>query len=593
MKLIPLSGRRGAAALCILLSACAAGPLNPLNSLGGAGKPGPAYGAYLAARYADDTGDPAQAAKYYRIALHAAPDNQELIAEGFMAGVLSGDASATTLATRQPHNVLATMLLGNHAAMTGDFVTAQADFTALPQDDLTGLIQPLLIAWTQYGQGNEQAALNGLGPYFNNGNFGAVYVLNAALIADAAGDTRNAAQLYGAVDGSQPNLRMAQILASWYTRQGQPGQAMAELSALIAVHPDLAIAVPAMEMQLGKPVISSATDGMAEAYLTLAGSLTQPQAALLRIAFLRFALGLRPDLTAARLLLADTQTGADNTSTPPTPVQLQNALDTLAPVRKSDPLYAPAALQQATLLAALNRTDEAVALLTGLLVNAPHDPTLLSTIADTLRQGSQYAAAIPYYTQAIAALTAPAGSSPVAPAGSAPAAPAGSAPAGPNLPPSAWTLYFDRGICEDQLGRWDQALPDMQMALKLSPSQPYVLNYMAYSWAVHGQNLAEAKTMLAKAVALDPNDGAVIDSLGYVEMKLGDTQQAITLLTQAVQLSADDAEVNGHLGDAFWQAGRPLQADFQWQRALSLHPDAKLKAELQGKITAHFGNSAP
>jgi Flp pilus assembly protein TadD len=321
-----------------------------------------------------------------------------------------------------------------------------------------------------------------------------------------------------------------------------------------------------MEMQLGKPVINSATDGMAEAYLTLAGSLTQPQAALLRIAFLRFALGLRPDLTAARLLLADTQTGADNTTVPPTPVQMQNALDTLAPVQKTDPLYAPAALQQATLLSALNRTDEAVALLQGVLVNAPHDPTLLSTIADTLRQGSQYAAAIPYYNQALAAL-------------------------GPNPPASAWTLYFDRGICEDQLGNWDKAQPDMQMALQLSPSQPYVLNYMAYSWAVHGQNLPQAKDMLTKAVALDPNDGAVIDSLGYVEMKLGDTQGALTLLTQAVQLSADDAEVNGHLGDAFWQAGRPLQADYQWQRALSLHPDAKLKAELQGKISAHFGTA--
>ncbi len=565
MKLIPLTGRRGAAALCILLSACAAGPL---NAIGGSGQPSSGYGAYLAARYADDTGDPAQAARYYRIALHAAPDNAQLISEGFMAGVLSGDAGTTALASRQPHNVLGTMLLGNHAASTGDFATAQADFTSLPQDDLTGLIKPLLIAWAQYGQGNEQAALNGLGPYFNNGNFGAVYVLNAALIADAAGDTKNAAQLYGAVDGSQPNLRMAQILASWDTRQGQNGQAMAELSALMAVHPDLAIALPAMQMQLNKPVIGSATDGMAEAYLTLAGSLTQPQAALLRIAFLRFALQLRPDLTAARLLLADTQTGADNTATPPTPVQMQNALDTLAPVAKTDPLYAPAAIQQANLLAALNRTDEAVALLTGLLVNAPHDPTLLSSIADTLREGSQFEAAIPYYTQAIAAL-------------------------GPNPPPGAWTLFFYRGICEDQLGHWDKAQPDMQMALQLSPSQPYVLNYMAYSWAVHGQNLPQAKDMLAKAVALDPNDGAVIDSLGYVEMKLGNTKQAITLLTQAVQLSADDAEVNGHLGDAFWQAGRPLQADYQWQRALSLHPDAKLKAELQGKITEHFGTAAP
>lgn len=562
MKFILLLGRRSAAALCILLSACAAGPLGP--ALGGPVQPDPAFGAYLAARYADDTGNPAQASKYYAIALRSQPDNQGLIAEAFMAGILSGDPDTAALAARQPHNALATMLLGNHAAMSGHFIQAQQNFAQLPQDDLTGLIKPLLIAWAQFGQGNEQAALNGLGPYFNNNNFAAVYVLNAALIADAAGDTKSAAQLYGTVDGSQPNLRIAQILASWYTRQGQNGQAMAELSALVAAHPDLAIALPALQMQLDKPVISSATEGMAEAYLTLAGSLSQPQAALLRTAFLRFALGLRPDLTAARLLLADTQVGADNPNATPTPVQMQNALDTLAPISRSDPLYAPAAVQQASLLAQMGETDKAAALLQGLLADTPNDPGLLANIGDALRQGSNYAEAIPYYTSAITAL-------------------------GANPPPGAWTLYFDRGICEDQLGQWDKAEPDLEMALKLAPNQPYVLNYLAYSWALRGQNMDQAKSMLLRAVALDPNDGAVIDSLGFVEMKLGNTQKALTLLTKAVQLSPDDAEVNGHLGDAFWQAGKPLQANYQWQRALSLHPDAKLAAALQAKMTQHFG----
>lgn len=559
MKLIPLRGRR-AAALCLLLSACAAGPLGAI----GATTPGSGYGAYLSARYADDNGDPATAAKYYAIALRAQPHNPDMLSEGFMAGVLSGDPSAAALAARQPKNTLAIMLLGNQAAKDGNFTKAQKYFASLPPDDLTGLLAPLLIAWAQFGQGDETAALNGLGPYFNKRDFGGVYVLNAALIADAAGDTSNAAKLYAAVGASQPNLRLAQILASWDARQGQNGPAMAILAALAAAHPDLGIALPAMQMQLQHPVITSATDGMAEAYLTLAGSLNQPQAALLRVALLRFALGLRPDLTAARLLLADTQTGADSPSITPTHVQMQNALDTLAPVKQSDALYAPVAVQEANLLAALGRTDEAAAKLQGLLATTPKDPGLLANLADILRQGSKFAEAIPYYSQALAVL-------------------------GPNPPPSAWTLYFDRGICQDQLGHWDLAEPDMQTALKLAPNQPYVLNYLAYSWALHGQNLDQAYAMLTKAVALDPNDGAVIDSLGYVELKRGHTAQAITLLTRAVQLTPDDADVNSHLGDAFWQAGRSLQAAYQWQRALSLNPDPKLKAALEAKIATHFG----
>ncbi len=558
-----LFGRRGAVAVCIMLSACAAGPGGTAAQTA---QPDPAYGAFLAARYADSQNDPASAAKFYAKALQTAPNNQELIAEGFLAGLLSGNPLAATLAPRLPGNALATLLLGNQTAANGNFDQASQLFTTLPRDDLAGLIKPLLLAWAKFGQGNEQAALNGLGPYFNNGPFGPVYVLNAALIADAAGDTKNAAQLYSAVDTSKPNLRLAQILASWKARQGQEAQAQATLAALITAHPDLRIALPALQAQVKDPVISTAAQGMAEAYLTLAGSLSQPQATFLRTVFLRFALQLRPDLSAARLLLASSQTGADVPNFTPTPVEMQNALDTLAPIAKTDPLYGPAALEQANLLAALDQTKPAVALLQGLLAATPDDAGLLATTGDVLRSASQYNDAMSYYTQAITA--------------------AGNPP-----PANAWSLFYDRAICEDQTGNWQAAEPDLQEALQLSPNQPYVLNYLGYSWALRGEHLGEAKAMLTRAAGLTPNDGAVIDSLGFVEMKQGNTKGALSLLIQAVQLSPDDPEVNGHLGDAFWQAGQKLQADFQWQRALSLQPSPKLAAELQGKIEQHFGTA--
>ncbi len=163
-----------------------------------------------------------------------------------------------------------------------------------------------------------------------------------------------------------------------------------------------------------------------------------------------------------------------------------------------------------------------------------------------------------------------------------------------NPPPAAaWTLFFDRGICEDQTGNWAAAEPDIEQALKLSPNQPYVLNYLGYSWALRDEKLDEAKAMLTRAAALDPNDGAVLDSLGFIELKRGNTKGALELLIQAVELSPNDAEVNGHLGDAFWQAGQALQAGYQWDRALDLNPDAKLQSELEAKINEHFGPRTP
>ncbi len=125
--------------------------------------------------------------------------------------------------------------------------------------------------------------------------------------------------------------------------------------------------------------------------------------------------------------------------------------------------------------------------------------------------------------------------------------------------------------------------------MSLAPNQPYVLNYLAYSWALRGENLDQAAVLLQQATGLAPNDGAIIDSLGFVKMRQGQTKAAVSLLTQAVELTPDDAEVNAHLGDAFQQAGMVLQADYQWQRALALGPDAKLKADIEGKLKQSTG----
>jgi Flp pilus assembly protein TadD len=124
----------------------------------------------------------------------------------------------------------------------------------------------------------------------------------------------------------------------------------------------------------------------------------------------------------------------------------------------------------------------------------------------------------------------------------------------------------------------------MKTALALAPNQPYVLNYIGYSWALRGENLPEAQNMLQEALGVDPDEGAIIDSLGYVNLRRGDTATALKLLTHAVHLDPDDAEVNAHLGDAFWAAGLHLQAGYQWQRALGLQPNPKLQAQIEDKL---------
>ncbi|MDE8349366.1 MAG: hypothetical protein POG74_07770, partial [Acidocella sp.] len=366
--------RRFSAVSCIMLSACAAAG----GGLAGGPTPaGTAYGAFLAARYADAQQDPAAAVKFYGQALAAEPDNKALINEGFLAAAVSGSPQAPQLARQISSNALAMMMLGNQAAMDGDFTAAGAQFARLPGQDLSGLLSPLLIAWADCGAGNPQAALALLQPLITgNSAFAGIYRLNAALIADQNHDMKDASVYYGntANIGDAPNLRLAQIVASWQARQGNLDAARAVLAQMAATHPGLAPALPGLQAQMAAPVIRNPADGLAEAYLTVAGSLNLPDQSILRLTFLRFAITLRPDLSAARLLLASALTATDAANPkapPPSQGALRQALDVLQPVAPTDPLYSTAVLQEADLMSSLHEVPQAVSLLDKLLANDP------------------------------------------------------------------------------------------------------------------------------------------------------------------------------------------------------------------------------
>jgi tetratricopeptide (TPR) repeat protein len=94
-----------------------------------------------------------------------------------------------------------------------------------------------------------------------------------------------------------------------------------------------------------------------------------------------------------------------------------------------------------------------------------------------------------------------------------------------------------------------------------------VMNYLGYSWVDKGINLEEGMEMIRKAVELRPNDGFIVDSLGWAHYRLGEYDEAVTELERAVGLKPDDPVINDHLGDAFWKAGRKLEAQFQWRHA--------------------------
>jgi Flp pilus assembly protein TadD len=149
-----------------------------------------------------------------------------------------------------------------------------------------------------------------------------------------------------------------------------------------------------------------------------------------------------------------------------------------------------------------------------------------------------------------------------------------------------WTYFYARGTCHERLKNWPKAEADLVKAMGLVPDQPLVLNYLGYSWVDQGRNLKQGMALIEKAVALKPDDGYIVDSLGWAHFKQGNYKEAVRYLERAVELKPDDPVLNDHLGDALWRVGREREARFQWDQALSLKPEPEDVEKIKRKLAS-------
>jgi tetratricopeptide (TPR) repeat protein len=536
-----------------LLSGCAASPSGTtrLAPSGTSQSSRDAFADYLIGKVAGQEGDLRTAAAAFLRATRADPGSPIVAQQAFLTALLVGSPDTEALARAQDDNPLAQLYLANLIARRGDWSEAAQQYDALPHQGITQVLQPLLTAWAQYGADRPDRALATLAPYVEGDRFRGVYALHAAMIADLSQRDPEAARLYHIAEGSfgDLNLDLVRVLASWQARQGNTAQADRLLAALVQDSPDLAIAAPALQRAVAERPVRSAADGIADAYLALAAALQQQDAPDFSALLLRLALQMRPDLTSARLLASELDADAK---------QPERALRELAPVPSDDPLAALIDLRRATLLDRLGRGGEALTVLARMEKAFPDSVEPWAMQGALLRGQHRYGEAVAAYDQAVQRVPHPARAN--------------------------WPLFYERGIALDKAGRWPEAQADFQHALQLSPNQPFVLNYLAYSWTEQGRHLAEAQRMLEQAEAQQPSDGAIVDSLGWVALHQGKTAEAVKDLERAAELDPEDATINGHLGDAYQAAGRVMEAAYQWRRALTLNPDADEAARLRGKL---------
>ncbi len=99
--------------------------------------------------------------------------------------------------------------------------------------------------------------------------------------------------------------------------------------------------------------------------------------------------------------------------------------------------------------------------------------------------------------------------------------------------------------------------------------------------------------MIERAVELRPNDGYIVDSLGWALYRIREYSGAARHLERAVELRPQDPTINDHLGDAYWRVDRRIEARFQWRRALSLDPDPEQAGRIRTKIKSGLDDAPP
>jgi len=542
----------GAGGLVFEAQARSGPSLEPMRSLAGS---------YLAGRFARSQHETDQAAFFYRSALFRDPDNEVLLEQGFLMEASEGNwARAEFLAERlvkaRSSHRMARMFLGLVAFKAGNLRTADSQFRKADSGPIGELTSTIARSWIMLAEGNGKKALRTL-KMPRQAEWAQFYLrYHRGLIADIANKRKTAGRAFNRVfQQDSRTLRTALAYARHLAHAGKYSAARDVLKTHLnqtqgTGHPlarDLFDRIGSKaKIDL---LIKTPTEGLAEVFYGLGEALTGEGGVSIGILYLQMALFLEPDHPFALAALANAHE---------TTKRYSAAIDIYEQIPQGSPLQSAIEIRKAFNLNSLDQVEEAREMLEGVAKRNPKDIRPLDALGNIMRARKRYREAITYYDRAIELIDKP--------------------------ERQHWAFYYSRGTCYERIKEWPKAERDLKKALELFPDQPLALNYLGYSWIDQGRNLKEGLRLIEKAVALKPDDGYIVDSLGWAHYKLGNHQKAVRYLERAVELRPEDPVLNDHLGDALWQVGRIREARFQWDQALSLGPEPEELAKIKVKL---------
>src|ERR1700710_1683172 len=460
-------------------------------------------GSYLAARHASVERDASSAATFYRSALRTDPKNNELLDRAFISSLAEGDIDeavklADRILTIDKNNRVARLVVGVRDLKMKKYAAAQININQSVGGPITDLVATLLSGWAAYGAGDTKTAVANIDKLTGPEWYPLFKDLHSGMILELSGKEKDAGQrLERAYKLDDSMLRVADDYARWMTRNKDDAASMAIYQAFDKKLPRHPLVLEGIrETKAGKklaPLADTPQAGAAEALYGIGATLTRRGGEDLALVYLQLSLYLAPNHPLALLSLADLY---ESVKKPAMAIKVYERMPASSPLKRN------AQIQLATNLDAADRSDDAIKILRGVTAEDPKDIEAIMALGNIERGRKKFADCAQTYSQGISVM--------------------------PQANDKNNTVYYYyRGICEERSKQWTKAEADMRKALELQPEQPHVLNYLGYSWIDQGINLDEGMKMIKRAVDQRPDDGYIVDSLGWAYYRIGNYEDAV------------------------------------------------------------------